>query len=312
MKRLLDDFAARFDLEHRVRGVRLAELIDRFDVDLDDSPLEDWGTPGPADDVASVSQGPVDLHYVPHLFPGMDLKLRLAHRLQYHLLPAVVPVEAPVSISAVLESYCHLSGDLFGWEMLADGNFLIWILDVSGHGVETGLASAVLKVIMDSLCDQGNVDDRVGELNEALSQCVRPGRRTLFATGFFMTLAADGTARFCSAGHPPVLVTGPERTLRELSSNARPIGLFQDQRYVADETRITPDEALFLYTDGLIELTTRSGEQFGLQRLREFLQGAQGEPRVLTESLYQTISRDHDMAKLDDDVTFVAAQLRER
>ena len=158
MKRLLDDLAARFDLEQQVRGLRLGELIERADVDLDTSPLQDWGTPGPPDDVASVSRGLVDLHYVPHLFPEMDLKLRLAHRLQYHLLPTEVPADAPLSIAAVLESYCHLSGDLFSWDMLPDGNFLIWIVDVAGHGLETGLASAVLKVIIDSLRDQGRVD----------------------------------------------------------------------------------------------------------------------------------------------------------
>jgi hypothetical protein len=232
MKRLLDDLAARFDLEQRVRGLRLGELIERADVDLDDSPLRDWGTPGPPDDVASVSRGLVDLHYVPHL-------------------------------------------------------------------------------IIDSLRDLGRVDELVNELNDALSRCVRPGGRTLFATGFFMTLAAGGAAEFCSAGHPPALLTGPDREQRELESNSRPIGLFRDQSYVAEETRIEPGQTMFFYTDGLIELTTRAGEPFGLRRLREFLRSAQPEPKALTQSLYREIARDHDMARLDDDVTFVAAQMRE-
>ena len=308
MKRLLDDLAASFDLDHRVRGVRLAELLEALDVDLDENQLQDFGTPGPAERVATATEGPVDLHYVPHLFPEMEPKLRLAHKLQYILLPKGVPVAAPVSIAAVLESYCHLSGDLFGWELLDGGDFLIWIVDMSGHGLETGLASALLKVIIDNLRDRNRVDELVGELNEALSCCVRPGGRAMFATGFFMTLAGDGTARFCSAGHPSALVAGPGKAIRELAANSRPIGLFQGQQFSVDEDRLEPGETLFLYTDGLIELTTRAGEQFGLPRLREFLQASDREPRVMTKSLYEDLARDHDMRILEDDVTFLAAR----
>jgi sigma-B regulation protein RsbU (phosphoserine phosphatase) len=246
---------------------------------------------------------------MPHLFPGMDLKLQLAHKLQYHLLPAEVPVAAPVRIAAVLESFCHLSGDLFGWRMMANGGFLIWIVDMSGHGLETGLTSAVVKAIIDSLGDESRVHEMVSQVNEALGHCVRPGGRAIFATGFFMTLAADGTAEFCSTGHPPTLVTGSHGELRELSSNSLPIGMFTDREFVAEETYISEGDTLFLYTDGLIELASPDGESFGLRRLREVLQGTPREPKELTESIYERIDRDHDMARLEDDVTFIAAQM---
>jgi sigma-B regulation protein RsbU (phosphoserine phosphatase) len=312
MKRLLGDLAAGFDLEYRVRGVRLAELLENLELNLDGGPLQDFGTPGPSGKVASATEGPVDLHYVPHLFPEMDPKLRLAHRLQYALLPKGVPLAAPVSIAAVLESYCHLSGDLFGWEMLTGGDFLIWIVDMSGHGLETGLASALLKVIVDNLRGRDRVDELLGELNEALSSCVRPGGREMFATGLFMTLSADGKAKYCSAGHPPALVTGAKGQPRELVSNSRPVGLFRDQRFAVDETVLAPGETLFLYTDGLTELTTHTGGQFGLPRLREFLTGDVRPPREMTRSLYEDLARNHDMATLNDDVTFVAARMLEK
>ncbi len=312
MKRLLDDIAARFDLECRVRGVRIAELVERLDIDLDNSSLDDWGTPGPADKTAHASQGAVDLHYVPHLFPGMDPKLRLAHHLQYHLLPKELPPDSPVRISAVLESYCHLSGDLFGWDVTADGEFLIWIVDMSGHGLETGLASVLLKLVIDALHSPGSLDQLVGELNEALHHLVQPCGRTMYATGFFITLGADGTASYCSAGHLPALIRGAAGDLRELGSNSRPIGLFPGERFEVEQTRVAPGETLFLYTDGLVELTTRSGEQFGLDRLRDFLSLPNEGPRDLTDKLFRRIAEDHDMTKIDDDVTFVAAKMRQR
>ncbi len=309
MKRLLDDMAASFDLDYRVHGVRIAELVERLDIDLDKVSLDDWGTPGPPGKTAHASQGEVDLHYVPHLFPGMDLKLRLAHRLQYHLLPRELPPNAPVGVSAVLESFCHLSGDLFGWDVTADGEFLIWIVDMSGHGLEAGLASVLLKLVIDALHSPGRLDRLVGELNAALHHLVQPCGRTVYATGFFITLGADGTASYCSAGHLPALISGAAGDLRELGSNSRPIGLFPDESFKVEQARLAPGETLFLYTDGLVELITRSGEQFGLDRLRDFLRHNHEGPRALTDKLFSRISEEHDMTKIDDDVTFLAAKM---
>jgi hypothetical protein len=36
--------------------------------------------------------------YRPHLFPGMDLKLRLAHKLQFHMLPREAPSESAAQL----------------------------------------------------------------------------------------------------------------------------------------------------------------------------------------------------------------------
>jgi hypothetical protein len=112
VKRLLTDFGELFDLDYRIGGIRAGELIERAVMDLDANPRPERGTPGPPTEVEAERDRFVNFHYVPHLFPEMELKLKLAHKLQFHLLPRSVPPEAPVSVAAVLESYRHLSGDL--------------------------------------------------------------------------------------------------------------------------------------------------------------------------------------------------------
>lgn len=307
MKRLLADFAELFDLDYRIRGIRVGELIEQVVVDLDEHPQPDWGTPGPATEMASESGRFVKFYYIPHLFPGMELKLRLAHKLQFHLLPRNVPPGAPLSVAAVLESYCHLSGDLFGWEMLPDGKFLIWIVDLAGHGVQAGLASAMLKVIIDNLSERGRVSSLVAEVNAALNRCARS--ESLFATGFFLVIDEDGTASYASAGHPAVLVRGRNGDLSELRSNSGPIGIFPDQRYVAEQVRLSPGETLLFYTDGLLEAFDSDGEQFGIERVRRVLGEARDLPEDITGALYGAVASHQDMAKLDDDITFLAARL---
>jgi sigma-B regulation protein RsbU (phosphoserine phosphatase) len=214
-----------------------------------------------------------------------------------------------VSISAVLESYCHLSGDLFGWEMLRDGKLLLWIADLSGHGLRAGLASAVLRVLVGNLRERGRIDLLLEELNRALSHSIRPEQSGLFATVFVMTLDHEGRVAYGSAGHPPTLVRRADGTIDELVSLDRPIGLFADTTYRFREIRLGPGDVVLLYTDGLIEARGFDGDPFGVDRLRRKLAEHCDDPRELTGLIYEEIRERQDIDKLDDDVTFLAAKL---
>ncbi len=309
MRRLLDDFATLFDLDTVVDGDRLGDLVLDTISELEDLELPDWGSAGPPGELRSVRGSSLDFHYAPHLFPGMETRLRLAHKLQFHMLPRSVPPGAPLSIAAVLESYCHLSGDLFGWEPLDHGRFLLWIVDVSGHGVRAGLASAILKVLVDRLRQRGRVDSLVAELNGTFGGCLREDKGNLFATGFFLVIAGDGTASYASAGHPPMLVRRADGAIEELGSTGLPLGMFPDCRPGAAQVRFDPGDLLLLYTDGVVETEGEDGELFGVDRVRSILvPGADG-PRALTADLYRAIAAHQDMARLNDDVTFVAARV---
>lgn len=309
MRRLLEDFDTIFDLSYRVGDNPLGELVERTLSGLEQLQVETWGSAGQREQVVSEAGRFVSFYYRPHLFPGMDLKLRLAHELQYQLLPRELPPGSPVSIAAVLESYCHLSGDLFGWELLRDGKLLIWITDMAGHGVRAGLASAVLRVLVGNLRERGRVGSLVAQLNRALHDCLQPQYDGLYATAFFMTLDRNGHAVYCSAAHPSILVRRAAGDIEELTSQNRPIGLFGDTTYRCRELQLEPGDCLLLYTDGLVEATGRDNEAFGLDRLRGLLEQEVGDPAELTEAIYHEIARRQDIDKLDDDVTFLAAKL---
>ena len=310
MRRLLDDFATLFDLDTVVAGDRLGDLVLRKIDDLEGLALPDWGSVGPPGELRSVRGSSLDFHYTPHLFPEMETRLRLAHKLQFHMLPRSVPPGSPLAIAAVLESYCHLSGDLFGWENLSDDKFLIWIVDVSGHGVRAGLASAILKVLVDHLRQRGRVDALVAELNGTFGGCLREDKGNLFATGFFMVLAGDGSASYASAGHPPMLLRRAAGSIEELGSTGLPIGMLPDCRPAAMSIRLAPGDTLLLYTDGVVETVGEDGELFGVDRVRSILVPEIDGPRSLTAELFRSIAEHQDMAHLNDDVTFVAARMK--
>jgi serine phosphatase RsbU (regulator of sigma subunit) len=309
MKRLLDDFAEMFNLDHPIRGTRLGDLVTQSLDRLDAYASPDWGSVGPPEHRQSGIGENTDFYYAPHLFPEMDPKLRLAHKLQFHMLPREVPPGAPLAIAAVLESYCHLSGDLFGWEMLAGGEFLIWILDVSGHGVRAGMASAMVKILIESLRRRGQVGFLVSELNELFVATLTDPSSNLFATGFFLSVTRDGRAAYTSAGHPPVFLRRLSGVVEELISVGMPVGMLPDRSYPVQSVQLNSGDMLLLYTDGVPEASNEQGELFGLERVRGLMRRGFETPRALSAALYENLAEYHDMERLQDDVTFVAARV---
>ncbi len=215
-----------------------------------------------------------------------------------------------MSIFAVLESYCHLSGDLFGWEMLPDGKLMIWIADMAGHGIRAGLASAVLRVLIDNLPQQSQVHLFVYELNRALHDCIRPLHHSLYATVFLMTLDHSGRAVYCSAAHPPSMVRRHEDGIEQVAALDRPVGLFADTSYRSREFKLNKGDCILLYTDGLVEAEGYDSEPFGRERLETLLGNMSDGPRDLTQAIYNEITSRQDINKLDDDVTFLAVKFR--
>ena len=309
VRRLLAHFDEVFDLDYRAGGDRLGDLVEGLldAVQVEDMP--EFGTEGETSERELKTSRFVRFYYRPHLFAGMDAELRLAHQLQFHLLPRAVPEGAPVSIAAVLESYCHLSGDVCAWETLNDGKFLMWIVDMAGHGVRSGLYSAVLKLLVDRTPERGRVGQFLADVSHALYDSLRSKHSALFATGFFLAVDADGSATYASAGHPPMLVRRRTGEIEELGSLSVPLGLFQEQQFGSEALRLHAGDSLLLYTDGLVETKSRDGGEFGLERIRNLFAMHFDAPEEMTGSIYREIATRQDLEKLEDDVTFLVARL---
>jgi sigma-B regulation protein RsbU (phosphoserine phosphatase) len=124
-----------------------------------------------------------------------------------------------------------------------------------------------------------------------------------------------GTGRlsYVNAGHnPPLLIargSGTKECFTVLVPSGPAIGIVEDAKFETREVSIGPGVTLVLYTDGIVEARSASGEEFGEERLKEALlhlsptavqQIAQG---IRTELQQFTGRRD-----LDDDATMVVFQ----
>jgi sigma-B regulation protein RsbU (phosphoserine phosphatase) len=242
----------------------------------------------------------------------MDETLRLGHLVQFHLLPRRLPDGSPVEAAAMLESYCHLSGDLFGWQASGDGDLTVWMLDVSGHGVRAGFAALVIKLILQDTDPTLPLAELAKDVERRFLDTRRPeDPAPLYATGVFLRLGRDGRGEYLSAGHPPILVRGSDGTVRALEATSVPLILLPELAAESRPAHVRPDDTVLIFTDGLVELRDPTGETFGVHRVSEVLAQAAGGPDEVLEALVGAVSAFHDLDRLDDDLSLLILRLRD-
>jgi phosphoserine phosphatase RsbU/P len=185
-------------------------------------------------------------------------------------------------------------------------NLFFTLGDVSGKGVAASLLMSQLHAIFRTLT--------VTDL-PAQALVVRASHifcETTMAT-FFATLIcgrADslGGIELCNAGHCPALV-GQNGRITRLEATGVPIDIFCDGRYTTQHVRLAPGETLFLYTDGVSEARSYADEEYGENRLMEFLtRQSQLPPEALIRACLDDLNAFRSGQSLLDDLTVMAIQ----
>ena len=307
---LLHQLSKSFLLDEPIAGRRLDQLLAETIRDAGRRPLPDLGQAGDRRAVRRDVEEPLTFVYRPHLFPGMDEALRLGHAVQYDLLPRELPPDTPVDAAAVLESYCHLSGDLFGWRGDSDGALTLWLIDVSGHGVRAGFAAVVMKLLLAEM-DPGLPLTEIPRQLENRFQAVRNPDDSVFlyATGAFLRIENDGGIDYVSAGHQPLLLCREDGSVECLEATGMPIALINGNPWEEGAAHLAEGDSLLMYSDGLVELRNEVGEEFGGDRVADVLRRGGPVPEI-ADNLLRAIEDFHDLERLNDDLSMIVLQRR--
>src|SRR5262249_219793 len=114
----------------------------------------------------------------------------------------------------------------------------------------------------------------ITELNKALRRSLRHARTPLFASAFY-AVADISKAELCfaNAGHPrPLWIhSNAECSVTEpLGDGCRPgpaLGLFDEAVYNTVRCKLSPNDAVLLFTDGLFEVEGEDGQVYDYNRL---------------------------------------------
>jgi serine phosphatase RsbU (regulator of sigma subunit) len=256
----------------------------------------------------------------------METDLRMATELQQALMPSTYPIfPADADAGATKLSFCHrylpaalMGGDFFHIARLNDDTAAVCICDVMGHGVRAALITAMMRAMIETHALEAPEPGRLlTQLNSEFTGILKQTGTLVFVTVLYCVInIGAGTARFARAGHPPPLrvrrSSGEVRTIIMGADSVGPaIGIIPNAQFKTTEVRLAPGDFLLFYTDGIIEVETSNGSQFGIEGLRESVRSNLEQP---TESLLDGIVSDvfkfGDSTVLTDDACLVAAELQ--
>jgi len=199
----------------------------------------------------------------------LDGELQQAREAQQRLLPPATGRHGSLEYALSLKPGGHVAGDLADVFATPTGTAVV-IGDVSGSGASAGLVmAAVLAHLRASLAHESDIAAAARTLNIELCRWLPPGR---FVTAWIGLFQPDGTVLGVDAGHGHVMHLDPTGAIRagDFAGHA-PFGVLSDTDYRAEALRLEPGHALFLYTDGAIEVRDADGGCFGEDRLKETL-----------------------------------------
>ena len=187
-----------------------------------------------------------------------------ARAIQQSLLPDPLPNLPGFDLAARSESADAVGGDVYDAIPLAPDAVGLMIGDASGHGLPAALeARDVVVGLRMGAARHLKIDATIERLNRILCDATLSSR---FVSLVYGELDRSGWFDYINAGHPAPLVL-TRHGARSLAESGRVLGVSPESAYRIGHAEIPAGGLLLLYTDGVTECPSPSGEEFGVERL---------------------------------------------
>jgi len=240
---------------------------------------------------------------------AIQCEMDTARQIQLSILPREIPTIRGLDISARYLPMTSVAGDFYDFILIDEKRIGILVADVSGHGMPAALISSMLKIALDGQTKCALEPARVlAGLNQALCGKFQGH----FVTAAYVVVDTERQSLlYAGAGHPPfIFMDRSAGEARDFVENGLFLGFFPEATYTAVEIPFKVGDWGVLYTDGILEMTDPSDEQFGLDRFKQFLQDNHDlSTTQFVDALLEELSRWSNLAsgrEPEDDITLLA------
>ncbi|MGB7624506.1 MAG: SpoIIE family protein phosphatase [Terriglobia bacterium] len=199
-----------------------------------------------------------------------EREFKEAREIQQGLLPKDIPQMAGFEISGAWQPARAVGGDYFDVFKLSDTQIALCIADVVGKGMPAALLMSNVQAAVKAFASElVSPRELCAKVNRVISGNIAPER---FITSFYCVLYARSKKLvYTNAGHNAPILLRRDGSLLRLTKGGAVLGVFRDGHYQEAEVDLTSGDRLFLFTDGVTELTNLEGDEFGENRLIELL-----------------------------------------
>jgi serine phosphatase RsbU (regulator of sigma subunit) len=235
-------------------------------------------------------------------------ELEEARKLQYSMLPRVVPPVPNLDIAVYMKPATEVGGDYYDFKYNNNGSLIIAVGDATGHGMRAGTLVAAIKGLFTAEPFQTDIINFFNKCNSIIRE-MQLGNLYM---AMMMAKIADNKMVISSAGMPPALIfRGKEKQVEEIRIKGLPLGGSADFPYTEKEASLSPGDTVLFMSDGFPELFNKQKEILDYNKVKDiFCSAAEQSSKNIIVELNVAAEKWMDGADQQDDITFVVVKVK--
>jgi len=227
--------------------------------------------------------------------------------IQRRILPGGPPKVEGLDLAGYNVPCRTVGGDYYDYIVHDDGKISVVLADVAGKGISAAMLVSNLQARVQMLAEGDSPKDLgplVSRLDSSLAaHC--PNNR--FITMFYSVVdPGTGELAYVNAGHNPPFLIRADGKIDKLPSDGTVLCILPELGYEQKPQSLGQDDLLAIYSDGLTEFENAEGEEYGEDRLAEFIASQRHLPaQEIIEATMDDIRTFSDGGEAADDVTLV-------
>jgi len=239
----------------------------------------------------------------------IESELRIARNIQVSLIPMIFP---PFPDRPEFDLYAknipakEVAGDFYDFYFLDDDHLVFLIADVSGKGISASLFMAVTKTLINAHTASGMTPDQI--LTEVNENLCHDNDSAMFVTVFLGILdVRTGEIVYSNGGHNLPYIISREEGIKQIDNTSGiALGVMENAEFHSRKIKLSKNEILYLYTDGVTEAMDIDFQEFTEQRLETLLhKTGDKSSKVILENTLEIVRDFTGEAEQSDDITLL-------
>lgn len=205
----------------------------------------------------------------------------------------------------------EVGGDFYDFFKIDESHVGVVMADVSGKNLSAAMFMSMAKLLLKSF-GKFIIDPKkcMDLFNMSISVDNLSG---MFVTCFYGVIDMEGNKlRFVNAGHLPPIIINDKRGIQKLECDSGlPIGVMENMKYLLEEYEIQVGDKILLHTDGVVEATNASNEEYSYSRLMEVLEREKSKDIIeLSDNIFTDVKEFTGDSPQFDDITTLCIKYR--
>lgn len=235
-------------------------------------------------------------------------ELELATEIQKQIIPKNIPEIEGADVASGLVPAEEIGGDVYDFLPVGQNKLLMYLGDVTGHGVPAGIVGSIASALFYGYSTEGDLAQIMIKVNKILHVKTMPN--------MFMTICLmewDGSSKsfqYVSAGHEQIIkykVSEGKVSLCDAGGIA--LGMLEDVSNHVKSVNVPLEigDFLVIYSDGIPEAWKNDKDNYGMERLVKFVGtcGSLGSAEEIKEAILNNVKEFTAGYKQQDDITII-------